>query len=219
MPRFLLTFLIAAIAFGVPAAGQQKVTCATCPPSVLSAADEKKTEPLGPVQAGVKHCKAQMKGGFPVPDPKCTPGAINPALTLEVLRNPDFHTGCVRDCTTNTKQKNTIYGKYGITHPTNNVNANQTCELDHLVSLELGGADSLDNIWPQCGPAGVMLGGRFFKIKDMVENYLAAEVKAGDIPLDTAQTGIASDWTQFVPAAKTFCAVTPANHEICFPTF
>ena len=32
----------------------------------------------------------QMRNGFPIPDPACTPGAINPTLTAEVLRDPDF---------------------------------------------------------------------------------------------------------------------------------
>ena len=62
---------------------------------------------------------------------------------------------------------------------------NQVCELDHLVPLELGGADTLDNIWPQCGPNGVGLHERYFKLKDMVENYLTAPmVKAGRMDLD-----------------------------------
>ena len=30
--------------------------------------------------------------------------------------------------------------------------------------------------------------------------------KAGRIPLDAAQKGIASDWTQFLPAANRYCA-------------
>ncbi len=58
-----------------------------------------------------------------------------------------------------------------------NSDQNQVCELDHLVPLELGGADGLGNIWPQCGPDSVALNERYFKIKDRVEVYLADEVK------------------------------------------
>jgi hypothetical protein len=76
--------------------------------------------------------------------------------------------------------------------------------LDHLVSLELGGADTLDNIWPQCGPPGVKLAKRYFKIKDGVENYLAAKVKAGGISLKDAQRGIATEWTQYIPEAAAY---------------
>ncbi len=46
---------------------------------------------------------------------------------------------------------------YNVRHPSNNTGASQTYELDHLVSLEIGGADTLENIWPQCGPKGVAL--------------------------------------------------------------
>ncbi len=80
------------------------------------------------------------------------------------------------------------------------------CELDHVVPLELGGADGLGNIWPECGPDAVTLDNRYFKIKDRVENYLADEVKAGRMSLDAAQQGIASDWTQFLADANRYCA-------------
>ena len=69
---------------------------------------------------------------------------------------------------------------------------------DHLVPLGIGGADTLDNIGPQCGPAGASLDRRYFKQKDMVENYLAAQVKAGNMNLKDAQQGIATDWTQYL---------------------
>jgi hypothetical protein len=70
-----------------------------------------------------------------------------------------------------------------------------------LALLELGGADGLGNIWPQCGPDGVPLDERYFKAKDRVENYLADEVKAGRMSLHDAQRGIASDWTQYLTIA------------------
>ncbi|MFP5230370.1 MAG: hypothetical protein ACLGXA_22365, partial [Acidobacteriota bacterium] len=61
------------------------------------------------------------------------------------------------------------------------------------------------NIWPECGPVAVTLRDRYFKVKDRVENYLADEVKAGKIPLGSAQRGIAEDWTQYLPAANRYC--------------
>lgn len=80
------------------------------------------------------------------------------------------------------------------------------CEEDHLVSLELGGADTLDNLWPQCGPSQAELNARYFKEKDLVENYLAAEVRAGHIPLEQAQRGIAQNWTQYRQPASDWYA-------------
>ena len=39
-------------------------------------------------------------------------------------------------------------------------------------------ADTLDNIWPQCGPDAVTMNERFFKQKDCVETYLGFQVRA-----------------------------------------
>jgi hypothetical protein len=136
-----------------------------------------------------------------LPDPACTPGAINPTVTAEVLRDPKFRTTCVRDGATSAANKRKTYVWYDIKPPKKNTGKNQTCELDHLCSLELGCADTLENIWPQCGPKGVKLNSRYFKIKDKVENYLAREVKAGRMDLSEAQHGVAEDWTQYIDAA------------------
>jgi hypothetical protein len=169
--------------------------------------DPKGDSPLATITKPTDNaCKAGMKNGLAVPDPKCTPGAINPTLTLEVLKDTKFRTCCVRDGFESEQAKKIVYKWYGITDPPDNVGANQVCELDHLVSLELGGADSLDNVWPQCGPDAVTLQNRYFKQKDFVEDYLAAQVRNGGITLEAAQKGIASDWTQYLTTAKTYCA-------------
>ena len=163
-----------------------------------------------------QRCQTSLKNGFPVPDPACTPGAINPTLTVDVLKNRDFKTGCVRDQATpegriikpNEKPgpaKVDTYEWYDATKPDDNQGQNQTCELDHLISLEIGGADTLDNIWPQCGPSDAALSDRFFKEKDTVENYLAWMVRHDQMDLADAQKGISSDWTQFLDQAEKKC--------------
>jgi hypothetical protein len=178
------------------------------PPQVcaISSVDPMQSQPLLTTWTapGSKTCKPLTKpDGTQLPDPRCTPGAVNPTLTLSVLKNSDFSTGpCVRDKATSADAKNTTYGWYGIARPPNNVGKTQVCEKDHLISLELGGADTLANIWPQCGPDQNALNDRYFKRKDMVENYLAAQVRAGQIDLSTAQHGIASDWTQYLAPAQ-----------------
>src|SRR5436309_1725650 len=151
------------------AAGQ---ACSNCP---VSGIDSHGSTPFGSSTATL--CHAKTHNGFPTPDPACTPGAFNPTITLAVLKNPAFRTGCIRDCATSPTAKNATYARYGLAHPTNNSGATQTCELDHVVPLEIGGADTLDNIWPQCGPKNVVLARRYFKQKDLVENYLADKVK------------------------------------------
>jgi hypothetical protein len=152
-------------------------------------------------------CTTSIRNGYPIPDPRCTPGGINPSITAEMLTNSGFRTRCIRNCQTSEAQKHVTYTWYDIQKPRSNSGEHQVCELDHLVPLELGGADGLGNIWPECGPDSTALPGRYFKVKDRIENYLADEVKAGRISLDAAQRGIASDWTQFIPAANRYCAV------------
>jgi len=168
-----------------------------CPAGV----DPTASTPLAAATTGTS-CSPKLSHGYPLPDPKCTPGSINPTVTLAVLQSGTFKTPCERNRATSAAQKATTYPAYGVPPPGDNTGANQTCELDHLVSLELGGADTLDNIWPQCGPPGVTLPTRYFKIKDGVENYLAVKVRAGEITLADAQHGIATDWTQYIAAAQ-----------------
>jgi len=170
-----------------------------CPTGVDPTASTPLKEPTA-----TSGCATKSSHGFPLPDPACTPGAINATVTLEVLQGGQFRTGCERNRKTTAAQKNSTYAEYRVPHPQHNTGAGQSCELDHLVSLELGGADSLDNIWPQCGPDAVALAQRFFKIKDGVENYLAVQVRTGKIDLAVAQHGIAEDWTQYVAAATAY---------------
>lgn len=150
-------------------------------------------------------CTVKIRNGYPMPDPRCTPGGVNPSITPDVLRDPSWRTRTVRNCASSEAQKHIAYRWYEIQKPRINSNQNQVCELDHLVPLELGGADGLGNIWPQCGPDAVTLNLRYFKKKDHVENYLAEEVKSGRIPLEAAQKGIAMDWTQYMGQAETWC--------------
>jgi 5-methylcytosine-specific restriction endonuclease McrA len=163
-------------------------------------------QPLHPVtRPPPDTCQFQSRNGFPVPDPACTPGATNPTVTLAVLQDKRFRTACVRNKATTPSQKAQTYRRYAQKHPAHNTGKSQTCELDHFISLELGGADTLDNIWPQCGPSRVALANRYFKQKDIVENFLAWLVKNNRMNLEDAQYGIANDWTQYLDAAKRAC--------------
>ena len=153
-------------------------------------------------------CAVRQRNGYTIPDPRCTPGGMNPSVTADTLRNPSWRTREVRNCAESEAQKHVAYRWYQVQKPRINSNQNQVCELDHLVPLELGGADGMGNIWPQCGPDAVALNQRYFKQKDHVENYLAEEVKAGRMPLADAQRGIARDWTQYLSDADLWCGRT-----------
>jgi hypothetical protein len=183
-------FMIAAIAFAAAVLGG------------VSAVDPLASQPLAPVAAdhapGSCHVRLAANG-MQLPDPSCTPGAVNPTITADVLRNPIFRTSAVRDAATSAAAKRRVYVWYGIEPPANNRGPTQVCELDHLISLGLGGADTLDNLWPQCGPADVPVGQREFKIKDAhAELSLMRAIRAG-ADLADIQRRIAEDWTQLLP--------------------
>lgn len=62
-------------------------------------------------------------------------------------------------------------------------------ELDHLISLELGGSPSSTlNLWFEPG--------KIPNQKDKVENYLNSSVCRGEISLGEAQREITSDWVK-----------------------
>jgi hypothetical protein len=63
------------------------------------------------------------------------------------------------------------------------------CEIDHLISRELGGDDTPENLWPQ--PYTQHPGAHE---KDWLENRLHKEVCNGDITLEDAQKEIKTDW-------------------------
>ena len=58
--------------------GSVRATCADCP--VLSV-NPQAARPLGRAANGTP-CRIRARNGLPLPDPKCTPGAINPTVTL-----------------------------------------------------------------------------------------------------------------------------------------
>lgn len=67
-------------------------------------------------------------------------------------------------------------------------------EEDHLIPLELGGESSdRRNLWPE-PHAGVY--GSY--AKNRVENYLHRLVCSGAMTSESAQTGIATDWRQYL---------------------
>lgn len=72
----------------------------------------------------------------------------------------------------------------------NDVSSPKDFELDHLVSLELGGCpDCVANLWPE--PYNISFGAHE---KDNVENYLNKQVCDGNLSLSQAQTEIAQNW-------------------------
>jgi hypothetical protein len=136
-----------------------------------------------------------------LPDPECTPGDIIASETREVICDPNFRTSRVRNSVTTPAEKARVYQMYNIPHPRQNRGPDQVCEIDHLVPLELGGNDTIANLWPQCTPGYAGWPGAGFHDKDGFENYLRRQVCAGRISLAEAQRQIATDWYGYWVAA------------------
>lgn len=135
------------------------------------------TTPQWGVQAKTAGCVANG----PIQDKECSPGDIFPNATKEQICKSGYSSS-VRNVPTSVKNK--VYAEYGITHHTTG-----QYEVDHLVSLELGGSNDISNLWPEA--ASPKPG---FHEKDKVENYLHTQVCSGAVSLQQAQIEIATDW-------------------------
>lgn len=134
-------------------------------------------EPKWGIQTKTSGCTVQGA----LPDTACTPGDIITSATKAAVCTPGY-ARTVRDVPQSVK--NRAYAEYGIKSHI----AGQY-EVDHLVSLELGGSNDISNLWPEA--ASPRPG---FHEKDKVENYLHDQVCSGAISLKEAQIEIATNW-------------------------
>jgi len=116
-----------------------------------------------------------------LPDSACTPGAIFPDATKEQICTPGYSSQ-VRDVPDSVKDQ--AYAEYAITS-----HEPGQYEVDHLISLELGGSNDIANLFPEA--ADPRPG---FHEKDKVENYLHDQVCNGSMSLQDAQVLIATNW-------------------------
>jgi hypothetical protein len=114
-------------------------------------------------------------------DKTCTPGAIFPNATKAQICTSGYSSS-VRNVPYSEKQQ--VYAEYGIFH-----HSSGQYEVDHLISLELGGSNDISNLWPE---AAYPKPG--FHQKDSVENYLHDQMCSGAISLKDAQNEIATNW-------------------------
>ena len=120
-------------------------------------------------------------------DAACTPGAVFPSATKEQICVPGY-SKTVRNVPAS--EKSEVYAEYGIA---NHVSGQY--EVDHLVSLELGGSNDISNLWPEA--ADPVPG---FHQKDGLEDSLHAQVCNGSISLQQAQQEIATNWLSIYQA-------------------
>ncbi len=110
-----------------------------------------------------------------------TPGATLP-VTVADIAVPGY-TKKVRNVPQSVKEQ--VYHEYGIT-----AHAPGEYEVDHLISLELGGSNSIKNLWPESYKTQPWNA----RVKDKLENKLHAMVVSGQMSLPDAQHEIATDW-------------------------
>jgi hypothetical protein len=111
------------------------------------------------------------------------PGAVDPQVTQANIHQ----TICVKGYTK--KVRNVSSGVKAIVYLRGQVTDHRSVEVDHLISLELGGSNDIANLWAE--PYEPRPGAHE---KDRVENWLHKKVCDGTLSLEEAQKAIATDW-------------------------
>ncbi len=127
-----------------------------------------------------------------MPDPELTPGAVLTTSAATVC--VPGYASSARDVPNS--EKEAAYARYGVPH------VPYAHQVDHLVSLELGGSNALTNLWPE--PYAGKWGAR---TKDVLENKLHDLVCAGTLTLTHAQHIEATNW---VAAYRKYVGSPPA---------
>lgn len=105
-----------------------------------------------------------------LPNPQWTPGAVRPLTPQQICQ-----TRWGRDVRHVTMaMKRHVFRTYGIPW-----SRHAEFEVDHLVPRELGGADWVQNLWPQPRAEA--------RMKDHEENRFHRDVCAGTVTLEVAQ--------------------------------
>ena len=153
------------------------------PPVVtLPIPDSTSTYPVTQWGKRTKTTGCKVRG--PLPDPACTPGdLIMPLVTREDICISGYSSG-VRDVSIKLKEK--VYKAYGIKN-----HSPAEYEMDHFVSLGLGGSNDISNLFPEAAEPRPG-----YHEKDRVENYLIDQVCEGAMSLEEAQIKIATNWVE-----------------------
>jgi hypothetical protein len=125
-----------------------------------------------------------------IPDLNITPGSIRVGLTKAKICSIKWGKDARHVTPAMKRQVFQRYGYMGNNDPKCVPAGKRRCEIDHLISRELGGADEVVNLWPQAygtSPWNAV-------VKDKLENRLHKEMCAGNISLKVAQDMLVHDW-------------------------
>jgi hypothetical protein len=134
----------------------------------------------------------------PLPDPSCTPGATDAAVTQAnlgqtVCRSGGYTTSVRPPSGITDKAKAKIMAAYGI--PADKA---ADYELDHLIPLADGGASDIRNLWPEpniFASAKHSSSAFVHNDKDQVEQDAFSALCAGRVALSAVQSTMSHDWT------------------------
>lgn len=133
--------------------------------------------------------------GEPIPDPRCSPGAIDAKVSDSNIKSTvcrkGGYTASVRPPESLTEpMKRKLLAAYGI--PASQIGA---FELDHLVDLAAGGASDVRNLWPEPNNFQFFTPTSFLhNDKDTVESYTYHAICAGKVTVSAVQKAMATDW-------------------------
>jgi hypothetical protein len=113
---------------------------------------------------------------------------VGEAISHDMLCH-HLYTTCIRNVTKEEKEQ--AYKNYGLPggDHTGYCSGSEGCEVDHLISLEIGGANDIKNLWPQ-----PYQGTRNAHMKDQVEKHFQKLICENKITLEEAQKEISTDW-------------------------
>ena len=142
-------------------------------------------------QPAPRSCHARAAGLFELPDARCTPGALNPAVTPGDIAS----TICASGWTSRVRPPEAVSEreKFASLRAYAIAGYASEFEYDHLVPLELGGAvNDPRNMWPE--PDYSSHSGYYANPKDHLERALNRLVCGGQMTLARAQQLIATNW-------------------------
>jgi hypothetical protein len=118
------------------------------------------------------------------PDPTLTPGAVRSTDVAEICS-----AGTSQFRHWDRERSDLVFARYHIAREDR-----MAYTLDHLVPLEIGGADVVENLWPE--PRRSLAGEWDDTRKDQLERRLAVLVCSGALDVVEAQRMIAEDWVE-----------------------
>ena len=172
----------------VPAPKPAPVAQPAATPSTAPTHAPTPAQSSGTVAYGVRTKTSGCTANQALPDCACSPGDVLTTDTSIVCVSG--YTQTVRNVPDSEKQA--VFAEYGIPW-----SEHANYEVDHIISLELGGSNDISNLFPES-----YLIQYNAHVKDGLENHLHSLVCSGALPIATAQAEISSNWVQYYLAWK-----------------